>query len=219
VQPGTEVDVDRHRRLLRHVPEATPALLEDRLHAADLRLGRVADDGTAVPELDAALELRGRGARVVRGNVGQHDQAVGVVLVELGRPVVVDLEARDLELGVVDAESRRRRPVDHVRVDPVAVHVLEPLLGLARAEAEVPGRQQARRLAAVGRERAPLGLPPLAVIRLDDARPAFAQALGQPLLPEFAGQHVEVHVVVGRDELLVGGQGHGGLLSWDWILL
>ena len=44
----------------------------------------------------------------------------------------------------------------------------------------------------------------------NDARAALTQRLGQAILVEVGRQGVDVHMVVGRDEALIGVEGHGG---------
>ena len=69
------------------------------------------DDGAAVTDAGAALELGRGGLRRVAGQERQHAEPVGRGRVELlGGPVVPGRVARRLQLGVVDREAERRGP-------------------------------------------------------------------------------------------------------------
>jgi len=62
----------------------------------------------------------------VAGNAREADEALGIALAEVGRPVVVDLVHRLDELAVLHAQADPEDAVHHLGVDAVDLLVLEP---------------------------------------------------------------------------------------------
>src|SRR5262249_41214551 len=168
-------DVDPNSDPFGGFPEVRPVSTEKRLAAAH----RAADDRTLVAKLRAAFELTRGDLRIVRGDVRQQDQTIGCLALESGCPVVVDPRDLLVQHGVVELELCAGRAVDHLRVHAVAVHVLESRPRLAGPEAMVVSGDEARFLAAAGRDTLAVAEPPRPFGRLFDVRTAFAPLPGQ----------------------------------------
>jgi hypothetical protein len=183
-----------------------------------------ADTGQVVHPLDL-------GDRALRAAVRQEcepGEAVGGVRHVLGEPVVVRAHERQVELGVGVREHGLAEPrcgVEHLGVDPVFVHLLEPRGRVVATPPDLTEPFPARHLfrwepgARVHAERDGIGdsfeHPRVAELEGLDARSAVGVLLRHPGRPQIAGL---VHVAVGRDEPVSGALsvGHAGskLLSW-----
>ena len=107
------------------------------------------DHHAAVAEVEAALHLGDGVVDAGRRQDALADEATVGAVAELGQPVVVGADARDLELGLgavdLGAEQGHAR-VQHLQVHPVDVHVGEAGLGVeaSRAASTRSSRRRAR---------------------------------------------------------------------------
>jgi len=99
-----------------------------------------------------ACEFGRRRLGCVRRQQREHDEPIGIGAIEVGRPVVVRPQARGPHLEIGDRQ-RKRRAIDNVGVDAVAVHVCEPLTRGAGPETGVVLSDQALRATATRAEK------------------------------------------------------------------
>ena len=211
--PLEDVERDDEARLLRGGPHGLPHLVPHGHRRAPRD-----EHGAVQAERGAVAELVRRELGVVVGETPEPVVATGLGAVELGDVLVVRVidggEQRVVRDAGVREEAARDAddPVDHLRLDAVALLVLPALdrirrsCLLARGEArlgEDPTALAARHAGAVHAVRAEHGVarhPPLAPVTLDDARhraaPRRRHARG-----EGVGRKIdEVHVAVRRHD-------------------
>ena len=170
--------------------------------------------------VDDAVDLGERAVDAAVRDQREAAEARGRVLDVLGEPVVVRAHHRLVVLDVVVGDDRvaeAGRRVEHLGVDAVAVHLLEPRRGIVAAAPDVLEAHPAPHLlglepgARVHPERDRVGdafeHPRVALLEALDARRPVAVLRRHPVDPE-VGRLVDV--AVGRDEpvRLTGALGH-----------
>src|ERR1700747_979135 len=84
-------------------------------------------------DLGDAVDFLYRGVDVAVRQTGETDLAIGVMAAEALQPIIVDAQHLVGRFVVPHPRGDPENAEDHLGVDPVAVHVLDPLIGIARA--------------------------------------------------------------------------------------
>src|SRR4029079_12903739 len=78
--------------------------------------------------LRAIREIARSLLRIVEGDETEALQTFGRMAAELGQPVVVNLKTGALKAGVFDPKhAKSQRRVQHIALDAVLIHILQPL--------------------------------------------------------------------------------------------
>ena len=112
------------------------------------RLGRFehAEERALDSQLRNALEFGHGGRRIVHRQNRHADQPLRRLAAKIRQPGIVGLQAYAFQFGILELQ-RQRWPVDDLRINAVAVHIFQPVLGRGRAEGAGLGHQFLRHLA------------------------------------------------------------------------
>src|SRR2546430_1736978 len=124
-QRRERVEVERQVHVVHGLPERLPDRMPHRLHVP-----RARELHPAQAELRHAVDLLHGRVDVAVWQAGQADVAFGIVAAEGFQPVVVDPEHLVGGLRIVEPRRGAEDAVDHLGLDPVAVHVFHAQRGI-----------------------------------------------------------------------------------------
>ena len=197
---GDDVQRERQGKLLGCLPERVVHPVK--VGAAER--GRGPDHAALQPQVGGAAQLLGATLNVPKRDHGDAVETIGGVGTELAQPVVVDLEAGVLQLGVVHGvEPEAQRAVEDFGLDAVGVLVFEPGRGVPAAGPRVLHRRFQEMLGEIlvvlAQCPGPRNLLPTQagnheggaypVLVIDHAGRVVTERLVEPLCPEFARLH------------------------------
>jgi len=90
------------------------------------------------PKLGDAVDLLDRGVDVAVGQAGEADLPVGMMPAEVSQPIVVDTQHLVGRFRISDPRGDPENTKDDLGIDPITVHILDPLVRIAGAPHAFP---------------------------------------------------------------------------------